>query len=66
MSILAKKAIKATEQLTSSEQYVMEQAAEAIRQSLKNIKGLPRKDQRRMFVMRSRDAFHKKYGIWIR
>jgi len=65
MSILAKKAIEATEQLIGKDQYLMQEQEAAIRQGLRNTMELDEKDARRRFVERSRKAYYKKYGIWI-
>jgi len=65
MSLLEKKAIKATEQLSGKDQYLMQQQEKAILKSLRDIDKLPENDQRRKFVERSRNAYFEKYGIWL-
>lgn len=65
MSILAKKAIEATEQLIGKNQYLMQEQEAAIRNGLRDVENLPRRDVRRKFVERSRRAYYKKYGIWL-
>ena len=65
MSILAKKAIEATEQLIGKDQYLMQEQEAAIRQGLRDTGKLPKRDVRRKFVERSRKAYYKKYGIWL-
>ena len=65
VSILAKKAIEATEQLIGKNQYLMQEQEAAIRNGLRDVENLPRRDVRRKFVERSRRAYYKKYGIWL-
>ena len=65
MSTQVKKAIEETEKMSGRGYYLMKQQEAAIRQSLIALKNLPYQEKRQKFVEKSRDAFYKKYGIWI-